>query len=38
MSRRLVIEHVSVANLKPYGANARAQPKQIAEIRETRLG
>ena len=33
MSRRLIIEHVSVANLKPYGANARVHsPKQIAEI------
>ena len=33
MSRRLAIKHVPVADLKPYGANARVHsPKQVAEI------
>ncbi len=33
MSRRLAIEHVLVADLKPYSANARIHtPKQVAEI------
>jgi DNA modification methylase len=33
MSRRLAIEHVPVADLKTYGANARVHsPKQVAEI------
>ena len=33
MSRRLAIEHVPVADLKPYGANARVHsPKQVAQI------
>ncbi len=33
MSRRLAIEHVPVADLKPYSANARVHsPRQVAEI------